>query len=69
MGSLFKMPTKDQCQELIDNTTSTWTSINSVNGRKFISKIDSSKYIFLPAAGGWYDITLKYAGESAEYWG
>ena len=49
------MPTKDQCQELINGTTSTWTTINSVNGRKFTSKTDISKYIFLPAGGCFVD--------------
>ena len=47
------MFTKDQGQELINSTNSVWTTINSVNGRKFTSKTDSSKYIFLPAAGKW----------------
>ena len=47
------MPTKDQCQELINGTNYTWTSINKVNGRKFISNTDTSKYIFIPAAGYW----------------
>src|SRR5574344_1810477 len=45
------MFTKTQGQELIDNTTSEWTTINGVNGRKFINKSDSNKYIFLPAGG------------------
>lgn len=45
------MPTREQLIELIANTTYEWTSINGVNGGKFTSKTDSSKYIFLPAAG------------------
>ena len=62
------MFTQDQGQELIDNTTSTWTTINGVNGRKFISKTDSSKYIFLPA-GGWWDQTILTSAETVgEYW-
>ena len=35
MGSPWKMPTYNQANELINNTTSTWTTINGVNGRKF----------------------------------
>ena len=54
MGKPWMMFTKEQAQELIDNTTYEWTTINGVNGRKFTSKTDSSKYIFLPAAGVWY---------------
>ena len=53
MGSPWKMFTQAQGQELIDGTNSTWTTINGVNGRKFTSKTDSSKYIFLPAGGDW----------------
>ena len=53
MGSPFKMPNLTQCQELINGTNSTWTTINGVNGGKLISKTDSSKYIFLPAGGNW----------------
>ena len=45
------MPTITQCQQLIDNTISTWTTINRVNGYIFISKTDTSNYIFLPASG------------------
>ena len=45
------MPTKEQLQELIDHTNHKWTSINGVNGMKFINKNDSSKYIFIPATG------------------
>ena len=32
MGSPWKMPTKNQCQKLIDNTNHTWTTLNAVNG-------------------------------------
>lgn len=68
VGSPWMMPTKDQLQELIDNTTSVWTNIDGRNGRKFTSKNDSSKYIFLPPAGNWYDTTLDYVGKYGRYW-
>ena len=50
MGEPWMMPTHTQVLELRhrDNTTSEWTSLNGVNGRKFTNKKDSSKYIFLP---------------------
>lgn len=50
MGGDWHMPTPEQCQELIDNTTSTWTTQNGVNGRLFTSK-KNGKSIFIPAAG------------------
>ena len=34
--------------ELINNTTGTSATINGVNGYKFTSKTDESKYIFIP---------------------
>ena len=54
MGSDWRIPTKDEIQELIDNTDSEWVEDfngTGVNGRKFTSKADTSKYIFIPAAG------------------
>ena len=54
MGSEWRMPTKDEIQELIDNTDNEWVEDyngSGVNGRKFTSKTDGRKYIFIPAAG------------------
>lgn len=47
----FRMPTKDEIDELLKYTDNEWTELNGVNGRKFISKKDDSKWIFIPAAG------------------
>ena len=76
MGSPWKMFNKKQGQELIDNTNYTWTTINRVNGMKFTSKTDSSKYIFLPAAGEWlvaedmngYEHSDLYNTDRGDYW-
>ena len=54
MGGDWRMPTKAEIQELIDYTTNEWfTNYNGtgVNGMKFTHKTDTSKYIFIPAAG------------------
>ena len=54
MGGDWRMPTDGEFQELLDNTTNSWiTNYNGtgVNGRKFTSKTDESKYIFIPASG------------------
>ena len=48
---IARIPTDTEIQELIDNTTNVWTTINNVTGMKFTSKTDTSKYIFIPAAG------------------
>lgn len=51
MGGSWHMPTPNQIKEFLSNTTSTWTTLDGVNGRLFISKKDSSKSIFIPAIG------------------
>ncbi|MBO4721441.1 MAG: dockerin type I repeat-containing protein, partial [Muribaculaceae bacterium] len=66
-GPKWRMPSNDQIQELIDNCTSQWTTMNGVNGRLFTSNFNGAS-LFLPAAGycwyaGHYDI-----GSSGNYW-
>ena len=54
MGGGWRMPTKAEFDELISNTTTGWIEDfngSGVNGRKFTSKKDTSKYIFIPASG------------------
>lgn len=68
MGAGWRMPTKEQLQELIDYTTNEWTAIGGVNGRKFTSKADTSKYIFFPAAGYVYGSSLFYRGSDVFVW-
>ena len=62
------MPTKDECQELYKNTTQSWVTINGVNGRKFTSKTDTSKYIFIPAAGYYYNGSVSEVGNNGYIW-
>ena len=66
-----RMPTQDDIQELIDNTFHVWIEDfngSCVNGRKFTSKIDASKYIFIPAAGGYRDGSVGSVGGSGRVW-
>ena len=49
-GGKWRMPTYTEMLELLDNTTSEWTTVNGVNGSKFTSKTNGNS-IFLPAAG------------------
>ena len=51
MGGDWHMPTPNQFQELIDNTTNEFTTMDDVTGMLFTSKKDDSKFIFIPAAG------------------
>ena len=68
MGGDWRMPTKDECQELYKNTTQSWVTINGVNGRKFTSKTDTSKYIFIPAAGYYYNGSVSEVGAYGYIW-
>lgn len=67
-GGSWHMPTQAQLNELTANTTYSWTTIDGVNGGKFTSKTDSSKYIFLPAAGYCYNGLQYYVGSYGGYW-
>ena len=50
-GGSWRMPTKAEIDELIENCDYKWTSVNVVEGGKFTSR-KNGKSIFLPAAGG-----------------
>ena len=66
LGNGARMPTKADWQELIDNTTSEWTTMNGVEGRKFTAA--NGKSLFLPAAGSRWDGSLDDAGSYGLYW-
>ena len=66
MGGSWHMPNKEQFEELINSsyTTTTWTTVNGINGRLITSKTNNNT-LFLPASGGcgWgsvYDIGSHY---------
>ena len=65
-GSSWLMPTFEQQQELIDNCTSTWTSLNGVFGYLFTGP--NGKTMFLPAAGDRYEDALFFEGSNGYYW-
>ncbi|MBR2155263.1 MAG: Ig-like domain-containing protein [Bacteroidaceae bacterium] len=66
-GGTWRMPTYDECKELVDKCTTTWTSMNGVKGRKVTGPSGNS--IFMPAAGVRSDSSLSSsAGSSGYYW-
>ena len=71
MGGDWRMPTQTECQELLDNTAHVWIEDfngSGVNGCKFTSKTDTSKYIFIPAAG-YYDYgSVHSVGDNGRVW-
>lgn len=66
LGSGARIPTMAEWEELIDNTTSVWTTVNGVDGRKFTGTNGNS--LFLPAAGNREGTELDGAGERGRYW-
>ena len=66
-GKGVRLPTKVEIQELIENTTTTWTERNGIKGRLVISKINGNS-MFLPAAGIRYGASLNGAGGYGYYW-
>ena len=65
-GGNWRMPTKAEMQELINNCTWKWTTQNGVKGYKVEGPNGNS--IFLPAAGYRYGSSLDYAGSYGGYW-
>ena len=67
MGGSWHMPSPDQIEELIDNTTTAWTTSNGT-GMTFTSTKDTSKSIFIPAAGYAWDGSLDNSGSYGSVW-
>ncbi len=61
-----RTPTKEEWQELTNNTTSQCITINGVNGRCFTGSNGNS--LFLPAAGARWGSSLGFAGSFGYYW-
>ncbi len=68
-GSGWQMPSHEQNQELIDSsyTTTEWTQVNGVYGRKITSNSNGNS-IFLPATGYRNVTSLYNAGSYGYYW-
>lgn len=68
---LAMMPTPKQCQELLDETIHTYVenyNESGINGMKFVSKKDSSKYIFIPASDNISNNKFHYNNEIGITW-
>jgi len=66
LGNGARMPTETEWNELLDNTTSEWTTENGVYGRRLTAS--NGKSLFLPAAGYRWGSELYYAGGVGNYW-
>ena len=68
-GGSWRMPTKTEWEELINNCTWEWTTQSDVNGYKVTSKQTgyTDKSIFLPVTGYYSDSGLDFTGR-CYYW-
>ncbi|MBR5080979.1 MAG: protein kinase [Bacteroidales bacterium] len=66
-GSGWHTPSKSEWDELLANTTNTWTTQNGVKGGLFTSK-NNGQTFFLPAAGYRGGSELYDAGSESYYW-
>ena len=69
LGDMWCMPTISQVDELIDNTTYSWETNfkdSGVNGAKFTAQ--NGNYIFIPAAGTYWNGKRSGAGTDCEIW-
>lgn len=65
-GSKWRMPTKEETQELCDKCTWTWTTQGGVNGMKVTGP--NGNRIFLPAAGFRDGTGLYFRGLFGNFW-
>lgn len=66
-GGSWRMPSLEQIQELFNNCTSTWETINGVNGR-LCKSINNDGSIFFPVAGYREYDELVELGSCGYYW-
>ena len=69
-GSGWRMPTINECRELLDNCKTEWFYLNGKNGYKITSNIPghTDQWIFLPSAGYYTDYYHNDYGLRGYYW-
>ena len=66
-GNQWRVPTRDEWTELINNCEFEWTGMNGVTGAKITSRINGNS-IFLPAAGNMVDAEHTHDQLGCFYW-
>ena len=70
LGGNWRMPTKDECQELLDNCDVTWLSSymgKGMAGRLYTSRVNGNS-VFFPAAGKCNNSSVGDVGSYGTYW-
>ena len=65
-GSIWRMPTSEEQEELLNNCIWEWTTLNGINGYRVTGT--NSNSIFLPAAGDRYGVMLNNQSSCGGYW-
>lgn len=65
-GGRWRLPTKDEALELVDNCEWTWTVQDDVTGYRVTSTTNGNS-IFLPAAGDYMETSLLNIGKFGDY--
>ena len=70
-NSAWRMPTKEDFEELIEGTTNSWVTdyngISGLNGELFTSKVNSNT-LFIPAAGYRFGSDIDAVGSNCNLW-
>jgi len=66
LGDEYRLPTKDEMQELVDNCSWEWSQIGDVYG--FIVTGSNGNNIFLPAGGNMENDEVSNVGQYGGYW-
>ncbi len=67
-GTNWRIPSKNDFWELVENCSFKWTTLEGKQGCMVINKKDNSKWIFFPAAGGHNFTTYYGVGTDCCYW-
>lgn len=67
-GSGWRMPTKAEFEELLNNTTKAWTSNYNGSGVAGYTFTANGQTLFLPAAGSRNGTNVNYQGSGGLYW-
>ncbi len=65
-GESWRMPTKTECDELVNQCSWKWTTIKGVKGYKVMAR--NGNWIFLPAAGYRNGDSIDDVGAYGHYW-
>ena len=65
-GKEWRLPSKEDWEELLNNTTGIFTTLNGAHG--ILLTATNGACLFLPAAGFHSDYTVWYAGSCGSYW-